>query len=405
MTWKRILLTAAILLALSAAMSVVGVVSEYLLWPRPLANAGQLLYRAVFWLTLPGRVVLHMMYKPVNEEFPLGALLISAFATPPLVFALFATVHRVFVRMRRVRARGDDGGFSRRDFLGQGVAGAIIVSGAALGGYTTFVEPWRLRVTPYELPIEGLPPELDGFRLVHISDTHHGPYITLPYLEDAIAQANALEADLAVLTGDYVHRTPRSIAPGIHLFRQLETRLGAVAVMGNHDFWEGIAACRAAFAETPVRLIDNERVFLTRDGLIDAPEANALCLGGVGDLWEDDVRFDKATADAPGNMPRIVLSHNPDAAERVLPRMRVDLMFSGHTHGGQVSFPRVGTPMVPSRFGSKYAGGLCAGPRCPVVVSRGVGMAILPVRFRVRPELGLITVRRGRSSAEETTAR
>ena len=90
MTWKRILLTAAFLLVANAALSVVGVVSEYLLWPRPLANAGQLLYRAVFWLTLPGRLVLHMMYKPVNEEFPIGSLLISAFATPPLVFALFA---------------------------------------------------------------------------------------------------------------------------------------------------------------------------------------------------------------------------------------------------------------------------------------------------------------------------
>jgi hypothetical protein len=90
------------------------------------------------------------------------------------------------------------------------------------------------------------------------------------------------------------------------------------------------------------------------------------------------------------SMPRIVLAHNPDTAETVPPGVRVDLMCSGHTHGGQVSLPLVGTPIVPSEYGSRYAGGLCLGPSCPVVVSRGVGMAILPVRFRVPPEIGVI---------------
>jgi predicted MPP superfamily phosphohydrolase len=327
----------------------------------------------------------------------IGPLLVSAFVTPPVVFGLLLVVQRSFARIRRVRERkqAKTEGVSRRDFIGQGAAGLIIVSGAALGGYTTFVEPWRLRVARYDIPIEGLPPELDGFTLVHLSDTHHGPYITLPYIEHAIARANALKADLAVLTGDYVHRTPRSIVPGIHVFRQLKTRLGTVAVMGNHEYWEGIDACRAAFAETPVRLVENTRVFVTRDGLHETPAPRALCLGGVGDMWEDEVRFDRSTADAPEDMPRILLSHNPDTAERLSPRFRVDLMFSGHTHGGQVSLPRVGTPMVPSRYGSKYAGGLCSGPYCRVLVSRGVGMAILPVRFRVRPEIGVITLRCG----------
>lgn len=394
---KRIVVSIAILLAMSLVMGVVGVLTEYLLWPGPLANTGQILYRAVFWLTLPGRLVIHTFYPTENEEFPVAGLVLSAFATPVCLVALFIFVHSIFARIRRLRTPGSEKGVTRRDFFGQSAAGLIIVSGAALGGYTTFVEPWRLRVVRYDIPIEGLPPELDGFRLVHLSDTHHGPYITLPYIESAITRANALGADLAVLTGDYVHRTPRSIVPGIHVLRQLETRLGAVAVTGNHDFWEGIDACRAAFAETSIRLIDNARLFLTRDRLADEPGANALCLGGVGDMWEDDVRFDKATAGAPESMPRIVLSHNPDTAETLSPRIRVDLLLSGHTHGGQVSFPHFGTPMVPSRYGGKYAGGLCRGPHCPVLVSRGVGMAILPVRFRVRPEIGLITLRRRKS--------
>ncbi len=393
-TRRTIALTISALLLIGAACAVVGVLSELLLWPRPLANAGQLLYRAVFWFTLPGRLVIGRSFPAGSKGLPMGPLIVSAFATPPLLFAVLAGVQRAFAYLRRQRTRKRASGLARRDFLGQGAAGLLIVSGGALGGYTTFVEPGRLRVVHYDVPITRLPPELDGFRIVHLSDTHHGPYITLPYLEGAVARANALEADLAVLTGDYVHRTPRSIPDGIGIFRKLETRLGTVAVTGNHEFWEGIDTCRAAFAETPVHLIDNARVFLTRDGITQSPEARALCMGGVGDLWEDEVRFDKATADAPESMPRLVLAHNPDTAEHVPPRLRVDLMLCGHTHGGQVCFPRIGTPSVPSRYGSKYAGGLCQGPQCRVLVSRGVGMAILPVRFRVRPEIGLITLRR-----------
>jgi hypothetical protein len=93
-------------------------------------------------------------------------------------------------------------------------------------------------------------------------------------------------------------------------------------------------------------------------------------------------------------MPRLLLAHNPDTAEQVKPTQRVDLMLSGHTHGGQVYLPGLGTPVVPSSYGQKYAGGLCAGPTCPVIVSRGVGMALLPMRLGVPPEIGYLILTR-----------
>jgi predicted MPP superfamily phosphohydrolase len=96
-------------------------------------------------------------------------------------------------------------------------------------------------------------------------------------------------------------------------------------------------------------------------------------------------------------MPRLLLSHNPDAAEdpRFLrARHRVDLMLSGHTHGGQVRLPVVGAPVIPSKYGQKYAAGLVQGPRCPVYVSRGLGLSGLPVRFGVPPEIVLFELQR-----------
>jgi predicted MPP superfamily phosphohydrolase len=124
-------------------------------------------------------------------------------------------------------------------------------------------------------------------------------------------------------------------------------------------------------------------------------------VGGVGDLWEDTTDLAVALSDVSVDCPRILLSHNPDFAEQAdtfSADLRVDLQISGHTHGGQVQLPVVGAPMVPSRYGGKYAGGLVEGPRWPVIVSRGVGMAILPVRFGVEPEVGLIQLVRSLSS-------
>ena len=144
-------------------------------------------------------------------------------------------------------------------------------------------------------------------------------------------------------------------------------------------------------------------------GTLGCVIADQLCRSGVGRL----TILDRDLVE-PGNLQRQVLFDAADAEAR-LPKAeaaqtrlaeinvalraadapRMDLMLSGHTHGGQVRIPFIGTPIVPSRFGQKNAGGLVQGPRCPVFVSRGVGMSLLPVRLGVPPEIGLITLLRG----------
>src|SRR4051794_38533028 len=122
-----------------------------------------------------------------------------------------------------------------------------------------------------------------------------------------------------------------------------------------------------------------------------APEGLAIC--GVADLWESRPDYELALGGLPADMPRLLLSHNPDVAEEprfVRSGLRVDLMVSGHTHGGQIWVPGLGTPMVPSRYGQKYVQGWVEGPVCPVFVCRGVGMSGLPVRFGVPPEIAVL---------------
>ena len=297
---------------------------------------------------------------------------------------------------------------SRRRFLFDGTLGLGCISTLGAGADATLVEPWDLRVTRYDIPIADLPDSLVGLKLVQLSDTHMGPRIPASFIREAVAKAIALSPDIVLLTGDYVHNGPQWIAPAATLFEPLVApgRV-VVGVLGNHDWWAGGERMSEALATIGVRMIDNSRCFFDRASRTLTSDLNSsrqdqLCLCGVGDLKEDRVDFDAALAGVPEFMPRLMLAHRPDTAE--LPELhssrppRIDLMLCGHTHGGQVRLPIIGTPMVPSRYGSKYAAGLVRGPACRVLISRGVGMSILPLRFGVPPEIVEITLTRAPSA-------
>ncbi len=349
------------------------------LWPL------QFLIGPVELLLLPASVVTGL-FVPVSGHHHTDAFyavrsLMGGFGTVSAFLALREAWRLWFVVTERPVQR------SRRTLLLQ----AFFATALGTACYGLFIEPNWLKLRRYEIALKGLPPELDGFKLGHISDTHYGPYISLSHIRRAIGLLNAEQPDLVLHTGDFVSSTPAAIPDGVGVLAGVRARLGTLAVLGNHDHWEGADAVRAELARQQVRLLDNDRLFLTANGLSETSAEGALAICGVGDLWEGVVGPAAALRDVPDGCPRLLLSHNPDVAEEL--EGPFDLQLSGHTHGGQVSFPGVGPVLVPSRFGPKYAGGLVAGPRWPVLVSRGVGMVMLPVRFRVPPEVSLIVLR------------
>lgn len=296
-------------------------------------------------------------------------------------------------------------GFSRREVLKGGLA-IVPTVGIGFSSHVVLWEPGRLVARDYTISIRDLPIALDGIRIAHLSDLHLGDYIGLTHIQRAIAMANEFQPHIAVLTGDYVQGTDKAFEPVTRaIAEELKPMHGYVATLGNHDHWHGKLNAQKSFAMHGIPLIDNDRKFFSVSGFAQAPVADSICIGGIGDFWEDEVDYLKATADAPESMPRLILSHNPDTAEmfsglsrrkraRAAGPTRVDLMLSGHTHGGQVRLPYLGTPVTPSYYGQKYAGGLVQGPDWPVLVSRGIGMAGLPVRLAVPPEVVLITLTR-----------
>ncbi len=290
-------------------------------------------------------------------------------------------------------------GLSRRAFLTSGsrLAAAGVAGGVA---YSFVGERFDFAVTRRTIRVADLPRELDGLTVAQLTDLHHGPWTPLSYIRRVIDTTNALRADLIVLTGDYVHESRNYIKPVVAELGRLRPRLpgGVLSVMGNHDWWEDVALTRVELQRWGIRMIDNSRVFLTRDRRIEGAGgvADGLCIAGVGDLWEDQPNVAAALGGVLPGTPRLLLSHNPDMAEWFGFRSsgyRVDLMFSGHTHGGQIWCPGLGTPIIPSIYGQKYARGLVNGPCFPVLISSGLGTTIVPLRFGRPPEIAVVTLR------------
>lgn len=329
------------------------------------------------------------------------------FAVEMVVNLVFwAGVALAYSRMRRrlvaapVFASRAPGGVERRAIsrrrLLVGGGRALAASGVGLGAYGVLAQSRWFEVTRRRVAIRGLHPALDGLRIVHLTDIHHSRWTSVHWLREIVATTNGLSPDVVALTGDYVYRGLQYVHPAAIELSKLRPRIATVGVMGNHDWWQNGELTKWAYAKEGIPLIDNARRFVTPERRLVEGSKTGLCLAGVGDFWEDACLYDDALGGVPGGMPRLLLSHNPDVAEDakfLTSGHRVDLMLSGHTHGGQVRLPVIGTPVTNSKYGQKYAQGLVEGPACPVYVSRGLGMTAMPIRIGVRAEIAVIELR------------
>jgi uncharacterized protein len=266
----------------------------------------------------------------------------------------------------------------------------LALFGIALGLDAFFVEPARLVVNRQELRLADWPEELAGVRVAFISDLHVGsPHWGLARLHELVSRVNAEQPDLILLGGDYlindiwfgdhVEAEPIAVELG-----QLRAPLGVFAVLGNHDWWNNGPKVRAAFEAHGITVLDDEVRRLHFKG-------KSFCLLGVRDETERLRSARKELELAPSGMPLIVLMHEPDLFADL--DERATLTLAGHTHGGQVDLPLLGRRIVPSRFGSLYAAGHVVESGRHLFVTTGVGTSIFPVRFRVPPEIALLTLR------------
>jgi predicted MPP superfamily phosphohydrolase len=267
------------------------------------------------------------------------------------------------------------------------IAATLALSAFALRAF--WLEPASLRVTTSTITLEPGSHALDGLRIAVLADLHVGsPFNGVDKLERVVAETNAAAPDLVLLVGDYVIKgviggsfvAPEETVPRL---RELRAPLGVFAVLGNHDWWFDATRVRDAFAAAAIPTLEDHAVSV--DG------ARHFWVAGVSDFWEGSHDVHHALAGVTDDAPVILFTHNPDVFPHVPPR--VALTVAGHTHGGQVCLPLVGRLIVPSRYGQRYAIGHVVENGQHLFVSPGIGTSIIPVRFRVPPEISLVTLR------------
>ena len=285
---------------------------------------------------------------------------------------------------------------NRRQFL-RWSAAATASAAFGVGGYTWQVEPHWVEVVERELPVDGLPPELAGARMVQISDLHVGPQVSDAYLIDCLRRVAELRPDLLVITGDLLtYSHPAGEAQYGRLRRVLSHlphgRLGTVGILGNHDYgraWSEPAVAQRVLAEAEgagIRMLRNS-----------CATVQGLDFVGVDDLQAEQCDPRRALGERRSEAA-IVLCHNPDALDVLDWEGYRGWILAGHTHGGQCKPPFLPPPVLPVR-NTRYTSGeipLPEGRR--LYINRGIGH-LLQVRFNVRPEITLFRLATGSPAA------
>lgn len=362
------------------------------------ALLGLFLLAPIRWFALHNSAVLVSLYWQLRRsEFllPMG-LWVSASMLSSLLIALVWGTGRLVERVRRWgRNSSEDPVPERRHFLQTAtyVAGALPF---VMVGYGFLIGRERYHVNEVSVPLTGLPPELDGLRLLQLTDLHASAFMPVPEIRRIVGLAREIKADLVLHTGDFLTSQGDPLEAAVEELSRVEASYGRFGCLGNHEIYaRATDTATKLFAERGVRILRGENVVLDINGaqlnLIGVdyqrqPRGNSLEEGEKGYL-----RGVEALA-RPG-LTNILLSHNPNPFLRAV-ELGIDLTIAGHTHGGQVQVEILDTRWSPARFMTPFINGLYQRGGKQLYVSPGLGTVGAPVRINVPPEITLLTLRR-----------
>ncbi len=276
---------------------------------------------------------------------------------------------------------------TRRQWIKYGIC--ALAAASAADGFLR--EPGHPIGRQVEIRIPRLPEAFHNFRIAQMSDIHFGPYLGEGRLRRALGLAKSFQPDLLALTGDFVSSPlgRRNGPAGAHFAEPCADVIARwsgvrqVAVLGNHDHWNGADFVAAALDERGIRVLRNESFPIERQG-------KRLWIAGVDDVGERKADLRRALSTVAPGETTLLLAHEPDYADFVA-KFPVDLQLSGHSHGGQVRIPGVG-PIILPKLARKYHTGFYRIHDLQLYTSSGIGVISPPVRFNCPPEVSLITL-------------
>ena len=278
--------------------------------------------------------------------------------------------------------------FTRRNFL---IGAGATAAGLAL--YSGEVARHELDIVDLPISIRNLPDPFHGYRIAQLSDIHLEEFTEPFFLERVIKRVNALAPDLVLLTGDYVTMGASNFLSGSHAAYHCAELLATLtcplryAILGNHDIAVGAPTVIHALQTNGIPVLVNDYISVERNG-------SRIWLCGVEDPGNSLPNL-MHTIPAKPDGPVILMAHEPDFADAVAEHPRfplIDLMLSGHSHGGQIRLPFLG-PMVLPPMGRKYYEGLYHFSQMQLYVNRGLGTVGVPFRLNCPPEVTMITLK------------
>jgi predicted MPP superfamily phosphohydrolase len=287
----------------------------------------------------------------------------------------------------------------RRDFLKYSFRG-IVAATLGKGYYNTTSNQIELVRLPVK--INNLPASLQGLKIGLLTDLHSSYIVSNKLLRAAGQLIMSEKPDVIVMTGDYISGSTKFLSGSVGEFKKehligccnalshLKAPLGIYGVLGNHDEWSGPEAvkeiCETFTKQIGMVWLRNRSIELKKGG-------SSFHLLGVDDYWAPSCSLANACKGTGAETIKILLSHNPDINDDItLSRERIDLVLSGHTHGGQIVLPFLGQPVMPSKFGQKYRAGLVRDGDRQTYISRGVGCLLAPIRLNCLPEATVLTL-------------
>lgn len=269
---------------------------------------------------------------------------------------------------------------------------AIIIITATFMIYS-LIEPYWIETKVIVIESNQIPAEFDGKKIVFLTDIHYDPFFDEKRVQNMVNQANALNPDMILLGGDYVNDNPLDADPCFAALSRLRAPLGVYGVLGNNDPKnESIESME----KVNITYIGNDGVWIENQGA-------KIRIGGVGDMQTDIQNQEATTHDATENDFVVLLSHNPDFFP-LSDKSKVDLMLSGHTHGGQITFFGLWAPFTNSEYGQEFRTGVKKVDNTTLVVSNGIGTHILPLRFFARPQIIVLELKKKNSPLDYTSS-
>lgn len=249
--------------------------------------------------------------------------------------------------------------------------------------FYSYTQIHSLTVTRYTVSIKNLPATFEGFTILQLSDLHSKNYGAAQ--EQLLELINKQNFDMVALTGDFVDKKDPSIEPSINLLKGL-TDKPMFFVPGNHDWWTNFAL-QEPLKSLGVAILQNQAVKYIKDG-------EHIWILGVDDPYTDRDNLKGSLEQVDDSAAKILLAHAPNIYDEAI-RSNIDLVLTGHTHGGQVRLPLVGAIVAPGQgFFPKLDYGLYAKNSTSMVINGGIGESALPIRFNSRPEIVLITLKK-----------